>query len=151
MEDEQTYVVDTIHAFLKGTGKNWDWDDFENTPLQDERLNSIRLRATALDLPLDLPGKAELLALLEEAEQFTNVDFEKSKPWRMAMGAAIGFLIGALIWWANFIPAAGFCQNPHLLLTPAALGIVIVSIRNRRKGVGPYDPDIAAMNMRGRV
>lgn len=72
MQVERTYVVNTIDAFLKGTGGEWEWDDFVHTPLQTAKLNSIRLRAATLDLPLDLNGNAELLALLEEAKQLTD-------------------------------------------------------------------------------
>jgi hypothetical protein len=73
------------------------------------------------------------------------------KPWNMTIGMAIGLAVGALLWWGNYDPGAGMFQNMQLLIGPAALAILIVSIRNKRKKAGPYDPDIIARNKRGRL
>lgn len=67
MKDEQQYTVETIEAFLSGTGGKWDWDDFTSCSLRDARMDSIRRRAMAVDLPLDDEGEAALRELLAEA------------------------------------------------------------------------------------
>lgn len=151
MRDERKYVVDTIEAFLDGSSGNWDWDDFTSTSLRSAELNSIRLRAAALDLPLDGDGEAILMALRDEAKLLTNVDIAKPTPWRMATGVFCGLSVGVVLWWNSYIPGAGLFQNLQLLLIPAALGIVVVSLRNRRKKIGPYDSALIALNRRGRV
>lgn len=151
MQDERKYVFNTIGAFLNGSSDTWDWDDFTSTSLRSAELNSIRLRAAALDLPLDADGKAILMALRDEAELLTESDIAKPRPWRMATGVVCGLLAGAVLWWNSYIPGAGSFQNPQLFLIPAALGIVVVSLRNKRKKVGPYDPDVVALNRHGRV
>lgn len=151
MRDERKYVVETIGAFLSGSTGKWDWDDFTSISLRNAELNSIRLRAAALDLPLDGDGEAILMALRDEAELLTDADIARPSPWRMATGVACGLLVGAALWWNSYIPGAGLFQNPQLFLIPAALGIVVVSIRNKRKKVGRYDPHVVALNRHGRV
>jgi Na+/H+-dicarboxylate symporter len=71
------------------------------------------------------------------------------KPWNMNIGMAIGLTVGALLWWSSYVPGAGMFQNMQLLIVPIAMAIVIVSIRNKRRKVGPYDPDTVARNKRG--
>ncbi|WP_214648344.1 hypothetical protein, partial [Sphingobium yanoikuyae] len=56
MKDERQYTVETISGFLAGTGGKWDWDDFTSCALRDARMESIRRRALAVDLPLDEEG-----------------------------------------------------------------------------------------------
>ena len=73
------------------------------------------------------------------------------KPWNMNVGIAIGLVIGVLLWWSSYVPGKGVFQNEQLVLTPAAIGAVIVGMRNRRKKVGPYDPKLVERNKRGRV
>jgi len=73
------------------------------------------------------------------------------KPWNMTVGIAIGLVIGVLLWWGNYIPSEGMFQNPQLVIVPAAIAILIVSVRNKRKKVGSYDPEVIARNKRGRV
>lgn len=75
----------------------------------------------------------------------------KPKPWRTSVGFTIGLLIGALLWWNAYDPSQGIFQNVGLLVTSAAFAILIVDIRNRRKKVGHYDPEVIAENRRGRV
>jgi hypothetical protein len=75
----------------------------------------------------------------------------KPKPWRTDVGVAIGALSGALIWWNAYDPRAGLFQNPQFILVPAVVGLLIVGFRNKRKKVGPYDPEIIALNKRGRA
>ena len=48
-------------------------------------------------------------------------------------------------------PGAGLFQNPQLLIVPAALGMFVVSVRNRRKKVGHYDPETVERNKRGAI
>jgi hypothetical protein len=62
------------------------------------------------------------------------------KPWSADLGALIGAVCGAILWLVTYEPAAGLFQNWKLIVFPALLGIVIVSFRNMRKKVGPWDP-----------
>ena len=62
-------VATSLRDFLNGAGGAWGWDDFISIPLADPRLEGIRLRAAAVDLPLDADGRAALARLLAEAER----------------------------------------------------------------------------------
>lgn len=73
----------------------------------------------------------------------------KPRPWRIEVGAIVGLLVGVAVWWSAYDPGAGLLQKPHLLIVPAALGMFVVSLRNRRKKVGPYDPEPVERNKRG--
>jgi len=73
----------------------------------------------------------------------------KPKPWRIEIGAIVGLAIGCVVWWSAYNPNAGLLQNPQLLIVAAAFGMFAVSVRNRRKKVGPYDPEIIEKNRRG--
>jgi hypothetical protein len=75
----------------------------------------------------------------------------KSKPWRIEVGAIAGLAIGLLVWWSAYDPTSGLLQKPQLVVVPAAVGMLVVSLRNRRKKVGPYDPEIIECNKRGAV
>ena len=75
----------------------------------------------------------------------------KPKLWRTEVGALAGLAIGLLVWWSAYDPGAGLFQNPQLVIVPAALGILVVILRNRRKKVGPDDPETRARNESGRV
>jgi hypothetical protein len=68
-EQPAAYVAAAIRSFLAGTGGEWDWDDFTSCSLADERLDSIRMRAEAVPLPVGMDERATLLRLAEEAEQ----------------------------------------------------------------------------------
>lgn len=76
---------------------------------------------------------------------------KKPKPWRMEFGMLIGLFLGALLWWSSYIPDADLFQNSQLIVIPAAMGILVVTFRNKRKKVGPYDPETIMKNKRGRV
>lgn len=67
-------VAACLRAFLGGTGDDWDWDDFTSLRIADPELESIRMRARALDLPPDEAGEAELRALIVEAETIAARD-----------------------------------------------------------------------------
>ena len=73
------------------------------------------------------------------------------KPWNMNVGMMIGLAVGTLLWWSSYVPGAGMFQNLQVVIVPAAVAILIVSVRNRRKKVGPCDPKIIARNKRGRL
>jgi hypothetical protein len=75
---------------------------------------------------------------------------DKPKPWRIDAGMLVGLLAGALVWWNAYEPGLGLMQKPQLLIVPAALGALVVGLRNKRKMVGPYDPETIARNERGR-
>ena len=55
----------------------------------------------------------------------------KSKPWRIEVGAIAGLTIGLLVWWSAYDPASGLLQKPQLVVVPAAVGMLIASLRNR--------------------
>ena len=76
---------------------------------------------------------------------------DERKPWRMKIGAAIGLAIGGLLWWDAYEPGQGLFRNARLLLVPAVVGILVVIVRNWRKQVGPFDPDVQESNKQGRV
>jgi hypothetical protein len=59
----------------------------------------------------------------------------RPKPWSLKRGFVGGLIFGTLIWWSAFEPALGAFQKPQLLVVPAAIGILIVILRNRIKGV----------------
>ena len=73
------------------------------------------------------------------------------KPWNMTVGIAIGLMVEVLLWWARYVSSEGIFQNPQLVVMPAAIASLIVTVRNRRKKVGPYDPEVIARTKRGRV
>jgi hypothetical protein len=83
------------------------------------------------------------------SEEGTDVD--KPKPRRMEIGLLVGLLVGGFLWWSALEPGAGLMQKPQLLLVPAAFGGLVGNLRNRRKKVGPYDPETIALNRRGRL
>lgn len=151
MRGERQYVIDTIGAFLNGSGGEWDWDDFTSISLRSAKLDNIRRQAGVIDLPLDAEGEAILKTLLNETALLTGDDLTKPKPWHMKVGIVYGLLAGASLWWSGYVPGAGLFQNPQLIVLPAVIGILIVTTRNKWNKTGPYDPKIVAQNKRGRV
>jgi|GEM_PF-3518433 len=151
MQDERQYVVDTIRAFLTGTGGPRDWGDFTSSTLRDAEMDRIRQCAAAVDLPLDAEGAATLRALLVQADLVSVGDPEGPRAWPLEAGLIVGFMAGAILWWIAYLPGASLFHNLHLLIVPPALGGFIVTLRNSRKKVGAYDPRIVAQNKRGRV
>lgn len=71
MKDQQekaAYAARTIRTFLDETCGPYDWDDFTSCSLRDSAVDSIRLRGSSVDLPVDADGERELLALANEAD-----------------------------------------------------------------------------------
>lgn len=66
--EKAAYAARTIRTFLDGTCGRYDWDDFTSCSLRDPEVDSIRLRASSVDLPVDADGERELLALADEAD-----------------------------------------------------------------------------------
>ncbi len=151
MRDESEYVVGTITAFLNGARNPWDWDRFTSGSLRDAELDRIRRSAGAVQLPLDAEGRAILQGLLEQAELVSETDPARPKPWQIEAGMAVGLLVGAVLWWLNYLPGMSLFHNLHLIIVPVALGFFVVTLRNSRRKVGAYDPRIVAQNKRGRV
>ena len=73
----------------------------------------------------------------------------KPSPWRIGIGAIVGLAIGTVVWWSAYDPSAGLLQNPQLLIVPAAFGMFVANLRNRREKVGPYAPKAIEENRRG--
>ena len=69
----------------------------------------------------------------------------------MEIGAAIGLIVGILLWWDAYEPGLGLFQNARFLLVPVAMGILVVIVRNWLKQVGPFDPDVQESNKQGRL
>jgi len=151
MHDERHYLMGAILSLLEGSSNRWDWKAFTSRPLRDVELDRIRQCAAEVDLPLDAEGQAILLDLLDQAELAGPVDPAKPKPWRIDVGMLVGLAVGAVLWWAKYLPGAGPFSNLHLLLMPAAAGILCVMWRNSRKQVGIYERRIVEQNKRGRV
>jgi len=151
MRDERQYVVVMITAFLNGFGSSRDWDDFTSSSLRDAELDRIRRCAGAIGLPLDAEGKAMLRDLLGQAELVDTSEPGRPRVWRVEIGMLAGLLVGAALWWVNYLPGAGLFDNVHLLIVPPALGAFVVALRNSRRKVGAHDPRIVAENQRGRV
>ena len=59
-------VARYIRDFIEGTGRGWDWDDFENMTLKDPALEAIRDEACRAGPPnSDLAKLKEMLARAE--------------------------------------------------------------------------------------
>jgi hypothetical protein len=67
-------VAKYLRDFLEGTGGDWDWDDFVSIEIADPRLEDIRERAAALELPMPDTDTAPLKALVAEAEALAAQD-----------------------------------------------------------------------------
>lgn len=73
-QDKAAYAARIIRTFLDGTCGPYDWDDFTSWSLRDPLIDSIRLRASGVDLPVDADGERELLALADEADDIATVN-----------------------------------------------------------------------------
>jgi len=72
MQRSPDEVARYLRDFLHGTGGPWDWDDFTSIPIADPRLEDLRQRAIALDLPMADDETAPLKALIAEAEMIVD-------------------------------------------------------------------------------
>jgi hypothetical protein len=61
-------VAGFIRDFIESNGGEWDWDDFTSVKLADPKLETIRLEADLVDLPVTEAGREQLKALLVRAE-----------------------------------------------------------------------------------
>ena len=73
-------VVGYLKGFLEDSGGPWDWDDFTSNPIADPRLEDIKQRVAALDVPLSEADIGPLNALLAEAEAIAATDRVGSLP-----------------------------------------------------------------------
>ena len=48
-QPDRSRIADTLERFLNGTGSDWEWDDFVALPIQDQKLEAIRVRCLTLD------------------------------------------------------------------------------------------------------
>ena len=65
-------VATYLRGFVDRGGGEWDWDDFTSVPISDPRLEDIRKRAAAVNLPPTEEGIAALRGLLAEAERLAT-------------------------------------------------------------------------------
>ncbi len=70
--EDASKVAESIRSFLEGTGGDWDWDDFTSCSLRDWKLDNIRKRAGAVELPVGPEERAALEQLAEEAERLAR-------------------------------------------------------------------------------
>ena len=65
-----------MKRFIDGTDGDWDWDwdNFTTIPIADARLDDIRERLAALDVPLSEADVGPLKELLAEAEAIAATD-----------------------------------------------------------------------------
>ncbi|HEX8193357.1 MAG TPA: hypothetical protein VF552_10705 [Allosphingosinicella sp.] len=71
-QQDGAQIAATIRAFLNGSAAGWDWDDFTSCSLFDARLDSIRVRAARVNLPIDCQGRETLERLAQEAERLAE-------------------------------------------------------------------------------
>lgn len=86
-----------------------------------------------------------------QQEPPTDAEVPRPKPWKVRAGAAIGLLVGVLLWWNAYRSGGGILQNLQLLFGPVVLGAAAVTVRNWVRKVGPFDPEVIAQNKQGRV
>jgi hypothetical protein len=67
-------VATYLRDFIEGGGGAWDWDDFTSVPIGDPRLEEIRRRAAAIDIPVTGEGSAMLRELLVEADDLARLE-----------------------------------------------------------------------------
>jgi hypothetical protein len=71
---QKELAVRSIRDFLDGIGGDRDWDIFTSISLKDSRLDAIRRKALAVDLPLDDEGRVILENLLTAAQSLDAPD-----------------------------------------------------------------------------
>ena len=68
--DVSSYLDDFINA----RSGDWDWDDFTSIRIADPNLESIRVEAASIELPLDESGELKLRQLLERSKELEAPD-----------------------------------------------------------------------------
>lgn len=68
-QEKAAYAARVIRTFLDETCGPYDWDDFTSFSLRDPEVDTIRLRASGVDLPVDADGQRELRSLADEADR----------------------------------------------------------------------------------
>lgn len=61
-------VLQYLRGILDGSDGPWDWDDFTTQPIADPRLDDIRNRLAALDVPLSEADRPAIMMLIAETE-----------------------------------------------------------------------------------
>jgi len=67
-----TEVALYLQDFIEDAGSPYDWDDFISVPIANPQLDSIRARASRIDLPIDEEGLCKLRFLLSEVEEIAK-------------------------------------------------------------------------------
>lgn len=67
-------VATYLRDFIEGDDRPSDWDDFTSVPIANPRLDDIRRRAAAIDLPVTDEGSAVLRELLAEANNLVRLE-----------------------------------------------------------------------------
>jgi hypothetical protein len=73
-QEEAEYAARTIRAFLDGSARDWDWDDFTSCRLRDGEVDRLRRRAGLFELPVGADDRKELLALALEADRLASTN-----------------------------------------------------------------------------
>jgi hypothetical protein len=60
-------VAGYLDDFIRGTGGQWDWDDFTSIPITDSKLENIRNEAELVQLPVTPEGLEKLRELRDRA------------------------------------------------------------------------------------
>ena len=69
----QVDVTGYIQAALHGEWNDkWNWEDFEQVPIRDPRLEGIRKRAISVRFPLSVEDRELLRTLLQELESTSS-------------------------------------------------------------------------------
>jgi hypothetical protein len=122
-QEKATYAARTIRAFLSGLCGKYDWDDFTSSPLNDLELDSIRRRATAVDLPVDDEGEKALLELANEADRLAEGDGRAVRVRTQDLTRTDAIIIGVI-----FIFLAEFTKRFGGLEVPPITGFSFVSL-----------------------
>lgn len=103
-QDKAAYAARIIRAFLDDTCGPYDWDDFTSCSLRDPLVDSIRLRASDVDLPVNADGKRELLALADEADGIATAESAKSSDYLIGrffvglLALAMAVILISIVW-----------------------------------------------------
>lgn len=71
-QETAAFAARTIRSILDETCGPYNWDDFTSCSLHDPEVDSIRLRASSVNLPVDADRVRELLRLADEADRLAR-------------------------------------------------------------------------------